>query len=118
MAKHNDIGKQGETLAKEHLIQNGYTILATNYRYLKAEIDIIAQKNDILAIVEVKTRTSKEFGAPESFVHKKKIKLSLEASNAYIDENDLNLDVSLDIISVVIGKETEIEHLVNAYYFF
>ncbi|HLW41528.1 MAG TPA: YraN family protein [Flavobacterium sp.] len=118
MAKHNDIGKQGETLAKEHLIQNGYTILATNYRYLKAEIDIIAQKNDILAIVEVKTRTSEEYGAPESFVNKKKINLILTAANAYITENDLDLDVSLDIISVIIGKETEVDHLPNAYYFF
>ena len=50
MAKHNEIGKLGEELAKEHLIQHGYTILRTNYRYLKAEIDIIAQKDDILAI--------------------------------------------------------------------
>jgi len=118
MAKHNEIGKLGEELAKEHLIQHGYTILRTNYRYLKAEIDIIAQKDDILAIVEVKTRTSDDFGAPESFVNKKKIKLILDATNAYIDEHDLDLNVSLDIISVLIGKETEVEHLQNAYYFF
>ncbi|KAA5538127.1 YraN family protein [Paenimyroides baculatum] len=118
MATHNDIGKRGEQLAKEFLETNNYVILETNYRYKKAEIDIIATKENILAIVEVKTRTSTHFGEPESFVNNKKIKLILEATNAYIMEKDLDLEVSLDIISVVIGKENEINHIPNAYYFF
>jgi len=118
MATHNDIGKQGEQLAKEFLVTNNYVILETNYRYKKAEIDIIAVKENILAIIEVKTRTSTHFGEPESFVNNKKIKLILEATNAYIIEKDLDLEVSLDIISVVIGKENEINHIPNAYYFF
>jgi len=84
----------------------------------KAEIDIIATKENILAIIEVKTRTSTHFGEPESFVNNKKIKLILEATNAYIIEKDLDLEVSLDIISVIIGKENEINHIPNAYYFF
>ena len=118
MATHNDIGKQGEQLAKEFLETNNYVILETNYRYKKAEIDIIATKENILAIIEVKTRTSTHFGEPESFVNNKKIKLIVEATNAYIIEKDLDLEVSLDIISVVIGKENEINHIPNAYYFF
>lgn len=118
MATHNDIGKQGEQLAKEFLETNNYVILETNYRYKKAEIDIIAVKENILAIIEVKTRTSTHFGEPESFVNNKKIKLILEATNAYIIDKDLDLEVSLDIISVVIGKENEINHIPNAYYFF
>ncbi len=118
MATHNDTGKQGEKLAKEHLENNGYQILETNYRYKKAEIDIIAVKNEILAIIEVKTRTSTHFGEPESFVNNKKIKLILEATNAYINEKDIDYEVSLDIISVVIGKTNEINHITNAYYFF
>lgn len=118
MATHNDIGKKGEQLAKEYLISHGYTILATNYRYKKAEIDIIALKKDTLAIVEVKTRSSTDFGEPESFVNNKKIKLILEATNAYINANDLEYNVSLDIISVVLEKQPKIEHIENAYYFF
>lgn len=118
MATHNDTGKKGEMLAKQHLEANGYTILETNYRYKKAEIDIIAVKDDVLAIIEVKTRTSTHFGDPESFVNNKKIKLILEATNAYIDKTDVNYEVSLDIISVVIGKPNEINHIKNAYYFF
>lgn len=118
MATHNDTGKQGEQLAKEYLQKNGYTILETNYRYKKAEIDIIASKGETLAIIEVKTRTSTHFGEPESFVNNKKIKLILEASNAYIIEKDLDYEVSLDIISVILDKEIEINHIENAYYFF
>jgi len=118
MATHNDIGTQGEKLAKEFLEANNYVILETNYRYKKAEIDIIAVKENTLAIVEVKTRTSTHFGEPESFVNNKKIKLILEATNAYIIEKDLDYEVSLDIISVVIGAENEINHIPNAYYFF
>lgn len=118
MATHNDIGSKGEKLAQEYVQKNGYTILETNYRYKKAEIDIIATKEHILAVIEVKTRTSTEYGEPESFVNNKKIKLILEATNAYIQEKDLDLEVSLDIISVIIGKTTEINHIPNAYYFF
>lgn len=118
MATHNDIGKQGEELANEFLRKNGYAILETNYRYRKAEIDLIAQKDQTLAIVEVKTRTSTDFGTPESFVNKKKINLILEATNAYVDEKNLDLEISLDIISVILGKETKIEHIQNAYFFF
>ena len=118
MATHNDIGKQGEELARKFLSKNGYAILETNYRYRKAEIDLIAQKDQTLAIVEVKTRTSTDFGTPESFVNKKKINLILEATNAYVDEKNLDLEISLDIISVILGKETKIEHIQNAYFFF
>lgn len=118
MAKHNDIGKKGEQLAQEYLLQNNYTLLETNYHYRKAEIDIIAQKNNVLAIVEVKTRSSLAYGNPESFVNKKKISLLIEAANAYIDKNNLNLEVSLDIITVVLDGKEKIDHLENAYYFF
>ena len=58
MAKHNEFGKKGEQLAVDYLTENGYKVIHRNYRYLKAEIDIIARKGDILAIVEVKSRSS------------------------------------------------------------
>ncbi len=57
MAFHNDLGKKGERIAVDYLIKNGYKILERNWRYLKAEIDIIAKKDNTLAIVEVKTRS-------------------------------------------------------------
>lgn len=65
MAEHYNRGISGERLAVEYLISKGYRILAQNFRYLKAEVDIIAQKDNYLVAVEVKTRSSIAFGAPE-----------------------------------------------------
>ena len=73
MAQHNELGKFGEEMAVEYLQKNGYEILETNWTFQKAEIDIIAQKENILAIVEVKTRSSIDFGLPQDFVKPKKI---------------------------------------------
>ena len=64
MAEHNEMGKEGEELAAEYLVKQGYTIEARNWRYGHEEIDIIARKDDLLLIVEVKTRRSNYFGQP------------------------------------------------------
>lgn len=72
MAQHNELGKEGENLAASFLEKNGYIIRDRNWTFQKAEIDIIAQKEAILAIVEVKTRSSIDFGLPQDFVKPKK----------------------------------------------
>ncbi len=119
MAQHNELGKKGEQLAIDFLIKNGYTILEKNYRYLKAEVDIIAQKEAILVAVEVKTRTSDYFGNPEEFVNPKKIKLLLSAIDNYVVEKDLDVEVRFDIIAIIQNKkETKIEHLEDAFLHF
>ncbi|MBQ0740568.1 YraN family protein, partial [Aquimarina celericrescens] len=71
MAEHNVLGKKGEKLAIDFLVDKGYDILEKNYRYLKSEIDIIAQKDAIVVAVEVKTRSTPEFGNPQDFVKPK-----------------------------------------------
>ena len=77
MAYHNELGKIGEKLAAEYLINKGYEILAQNFYFDKAEIDIIAKKdNNTLVVVEVKTRNSDFFGDPQVFVTPSKIKLN------------------------------------------
>ena len=119
MAGHNDLGKLGEELAVDFLKKNGYRILQTNFVFQKAEIDIIAQKGDVLAIVEVKTRTSTDFGLPQEFVKPKKIQLLVKAVNEYIIENDIDAEARFDIISIhKEGKRFEIEHLEDAFYYF
>jgi len=87
MAQHNELGKKGEQLAIDFLIDKGYKVLEKNYRYLKAEVDIIVQKNNVLAVIEVKTRSSAYFGNPEEFVNPKKIKLLLSAIDYYVVES-------------------------------
>jgi putative endonuclease len=119
MAKHYELGKKGEQLAVDYLLKCNYEILERNYRFQKAEVDIIAQKGDILAIVEVKTRSSIDFGNPQDFVKPKQIKNLVKAVDVYVTENDLDLEVRFDIIALVKkGKGFQIEHLENAFYHF
>lgn len=119
MAEHNELGKIGEELAVDFLIEKGYEILETNWVFQKAEVDIIAQKGNVLVVVEVKTRSSVDFGSPQDFVKPKKIKLLVKAINEYVISNDLNVEVRFDIIAIhVKGKEFEFEHLEEAFYYF
>lgn len=119
MAEHNDLGKLGETLAADFLITNGYDILETNWVFQKAEVDIIALKENILTIVEVKTRSSSDFGLPQDFVKPKKIKLLVKAINEYILLNDMDVEVRFDIISILVNNEVpEIDHLEDAFFYF
>lgn len=119
MADHNELGNKGEELAVAYLIEQGYKINARNYRYDKAEVDIIAQKDDVLAIVEVKTRSTDDFGNPQDFVKQKQIKNLVKAVDAYILEEQLDLEVRFDIMAIVYKKgETRIEHLKDAFYHF
>ena len=119
MAEHNDLGKLGEELAAEYLQKEGYTILETNWIFQKAEIDILAQKDNTLAVVEVKTRSSIDFGLPQDFVKPKKIQLLVKAVNAYVTENDLDVDVRFDIIAITKNSQDfVIEHLTDAFFHF
>ena len=119
MAEHNDLGKLGEELAADFLQKNGYEILETNWVFQKAEIDILAQKENILAVVEVKTRSSIDFGLPQDFVKPKKIQLLVKAVNEYVIANDLDVEVRFDIIAIHKDtKDFSIEHIEEAFYYF
>lgn len=71
MSKSYDFGQEAEKRAADFLEKKGYEILARNYRFLKAEIDLIAHYQNTLVIVEVKARSSSFFGAPSIFCWKK-----------------------------------------------
>ncbi|MET3025290.1 YraN family protein [Flavobacterium sp. UW10123] len=123
MAKHNELGKLGEDLAAAHLEENGYSIIERNFVIQKAEIDIIAQKDSILAIIEVKTRSNLDFGSPQDFVKQKKIQLLIKAVNAYINDREKDfeedLEIRFDIIAIHKNEESfAIEHLTDAFYHF
>ena len=119
MAEHNELGAWGEQLATNYLLNQGYEILERNYRFSKAEIDIIARLDDLLIVVEVKTRNSAFFGDPQSFVSGGKIKLLVKAANEYVVSNNLNNEVRFDIIAVLKNNTDEqIEHFPAAFYHF
>jgi putative endonuclease len=116
LAKHNKLGKDGELIAFMVLQKDGFTILETNWRFQKAEVDIIAQKDGFLIFIEVKTRGSKKFGKPSDSIDKKKISLYKDAVEGYLEQNPTELEVRFDVINIIIGKdETEIEHIPNAF---
>ncbi len=119
MAEHNELGKQGEQFAVEYLRENGYEILETNWTFQKAEIDIIAKKDNILAVIEVKTRSGIDFGLPQDFVKPKKIQLLVKAVNEYVIANDLEITVRFDIIALQ-KKDNGfiIEYLQDAFFYF
>lgn len=117
MAEFHETGKQGEAIALNHLRQNGYTILETNWQSGHKEIDIIAQKDDQLVIVEVKARKTAFFGEPEEFVTKSKQKMLIAAANHYLLKKNLDLEVRFDIISVLFkGDNYRVNHIEDAFY--
>ena len=119
MAEHNDLGKLGEELAVDFLEKNGYEILETNWTFQKAEVDIIAKKDAILAVIEVKTRSSLDYGLPQDFVKPKKIQLLVKAINEYVTQNDIDVDVRFDIMAIhKENNEFILEHIEDAFHYF
>ena len=115
MAAHLTLGKHGEDIAQEHLLDEGYTILHRNWRYKKAEVDLIAMDGDTLVFIEVKTRSYAYFGEPEDSVHFRKQDLLISAASAYMHEHEWAY--RFDVIALI--KESDqryhIKHLVDAF---
>ena len=110
------IGQKGEQIAKEFLIEQGYYILVSNWRFQHKEIDIIAQKNDLLVIVEVKTRSS-NYIKPREAVNKKKQQNLIMATAAYIEQYQIDLNVRFDVIEIILtNKMYKIHHIKEAFY--
>lgn len=104
MASHNDTGKLGEDLAKNYLVQQGYRILHTNWRYGHLEIDIIATKENYIHFIEVKTRTTSYHGLPEEKVSRTKLKNLQTAASHYLHFANTKKRVQFDTLAIVIAK--------------
>ncbi|WP_417884782.1 YraN family protein [Zunongwangia sp.] len=119
MAKHNEIGKQGEELAVDYLKNKGFTILERNYRFKRAEIDIIGFKDEFLVAVEVKTRSTTYFGDPQDFVKSGQIQRLVMAINQFAEQRSIDAEIRFDIIAIILHKTTpQIQHFENAFYHF
>ncbi|OBW39789.1 hypothetical protein AB670_03832 [Chryseobacterium sp. MOF25P] len=117
MADHNELGKEAEDLAAEFLLKNGYKILVRNFRYQKAEIDIIAEKDNLIIVAEVKARSTDFFILPQEAVTKGKIKLIVMAANHFMEKFNKDQEVRFDIISVLPDstEKFNIEHIEDAF---
>ena len=112
-----EIGRNGEDLAVAYLEHKGYRILERNWRSGHKEIDIIAMDGDTLVVVEVKCRKSLNFGDPDIAVGVMKQRMLIYAAEAYLNYNNLDVEVRFDIISMVVTPQGEhIEHIEDAFY--
>ncbi|HWZ36510.1 MAG TPA: YraN family protein [Mucilaginibacter sp.] len=118
MAQHNDLGRRGEFIAKEHLENSGYQILDLNWTYSKAEVDLIAYKDKVIIFAEVKTRTGNGFGQPEDFVDARKQKLMAAAADEYIYQKNHDGEVRFDIIAILFKNDTDytLNHIEDAFW--
>ena len=107
-------GNKGETLAAEFFKKQGWDILVRNYRWVKAEIDLIIRRDDWVIFVEVKTRSSTEFGEPEDFVENLQINRIFDAAEQWIYSNNWHGHIRFDIVSVKLGTEPLVEHFEDA----
>lgn len=120
MADHNDLGDIGEEMAADHLLKKGYQILARNYVYLKGEIDIIARVENTIVIVEVKTRSTPDFGDPQDFLKPAQIKRLVETAHHFVEElGEDEVNVRFDIVGIIKNRAgIKVEHLEDAFYHF
>ncbi len=116
--KRRDTGTLGEKLAKDFLRKKGYRILETNYRCSEGEIDIVARQKDYLVFIEVRTKTSLEFGSPEESITPAKMK-RLRATAAHFQQTHDNLPElwRIDMVAIELNQErkpSRIELIENA----
>jgi putative endonuclease len=117
MAEHNKKGNFGEDLASAYLERNGYLIRERNFVFEKAEVDIIAEKDNFLVVVEVKTRASEDYGTIMDFVSDRQIKQIINATEGYINLTETDLDTRFDVIAVILDQNPpKIDHLEGAFY--
>ncbi|MGH2574232.1 MAG: YraN family protein [Ignavibacteria bacterium] len=115
-----NLGKYGESLAKLYLERKGFQLIRQNYRYERAEIDLVFkdEKNKILVFTEVKTRKSKTFGEPEGSVIEKKQKQIIKSAQGFLMDNPEyeEYEKRFDVIAVYLsGRKEEINHIENAF---
>lgn len=116
MAAHNELGKEGEEHAVEYLQQEGYRIRHTNWFFGKMELDIIAEKEGTLIVVEVKTRSTETFEHPEEAITSAKIRRIVNAADAYIQQFEIDMPTRFDVVSVIPDRKGfHILHIEDAF---
>lgn len=116
MNNNLQLGREGEEAARTFLQKKGYTILQCNWHFHHYELDIVAVDNDVLVVVEVKTRADDFLIAPDEAVDRKKMRRTIAAADAYVRYFNLDLPVRFDIVAVVKNREGfQIDHYEDAF---
>lgn len=116
MYERHILGRTGEDIATQYLIQNGYKLIVRNFKCRQGEIDIIAIDKNELVFIEVKTRKNKNYGSPIDAVDKRKQQHILNASKYFIYINKLeNKNIRFDVIEIYAKDKLYINHIKNIY---
>lgn len=118
MALHNETGKNGEEAALSFLLKKGHALLAKNYRYKRAEVDLITQAGKFIVFTEVKTRSNLNYGHPEEFVSKAKRRLMKQAAAAFLHSTGkMESPLRFDIVAISITHAGfEVYHIEDAFF--
>jgi len=117
MAESHILGKKGEDLAAEYLINAGFRIAFRNWKWGKHEIDIIAEKDDLIIFVEVKTRNDDFQMHPITAVTRDKQKSIVRAADGYIQTRYIDKESRFDVITIIKnGESFAIDHIDGAFY--
>ena len=117
--RRKSVGAEGERMAAELLIARGYTIRERNWKPKNSnlEVDIIAQCDNVIVFVEVKTRTQTDILDPAEAVTPAKIRKLVAAANRYMSLLEADYEYRFDVITVSgEGPDAEIDHLPDAFY--
>jgi putative endonuclease len=104
MADHNELGRAGESMAREYFATRGFDIICMNWRHSFYEIDMIASRNNKLHFIEVKTRNSDHFGYPEQSFSKKKLNNLKQAAEQYLYKHPQWKLIQFDVLSITLKK--------------
>lgn len=114
----SSLGERGEAAACRFLKEQGYEILEKNYQCKLGEIDVIARRKERLAFIEIKTRTSAQFGTPQEAVDSRKQEKIFKAAQCYLKEKKLSKSsIAFDVVAVLWreGKTPEMRLLADAF---
>jgi putative endonuclease len=117
MSQESELGILGETLAAKFLEKKDYKIHVRNWRFKKGELDIVAEKNDRMIFVEVKTRKSSFLAEPRLTISMKKQKMLIATADIYLKLNKISKESQFDIVTVIVDESgNKYEHLEDAFY--
>ncbi len=110
------LGRLGEARARHYLISRGWSILASNYRFGRREVDLVARRGELVTFVEVKTRAGSGYGTPEEAVTRLKRREIEIVAQEYLVRHGLDdVDVRFDVIAVTVGRDVRIDHIEDAW---
>jgi putative endonuclease len=117
MSESHSLGQKGENAAVAFLEKAGYRIRHRNWKSGKRELDIVAENNDLIVFVEVKTRTDDQWMEPRNLVPRDKQRSIIYAADGYIQKYNITKESRFDVI-ILMGKSEpfKIDHIENAFY--